>query len=192
MSSAEPIRRRTPRLAEAVPASRRALAKARLTVVPQRIEQAGRVPFIAVVSVLALLGVVTLLMFNTSLQQASFAATALESKANTLTEREEALKQDVEGLRSPVELARQAQAQGMTLPSSPDFLSLQDGKVLRAGNGEPPSKLMLNKPPAAKPDVLNPAPVYVTAPERKNDRGGDTGERSPTGDDRDGSNGEGR
>lgn len=192
MSSAEPIRRRLSQVGEVAPASRRALAKARLTVVPRRIEQAGRVPFLAVVSVMALLGVVTLLMFNTSLQQASFAATALESKANTLTEREEALKQEVEDLRSPGELARQAQAQGMTLPSSPDFLSLSDGKVLEAGNGEPPSKLMLKEPPAAKPDILNPAAVYVTDPDRKSDRDGDTGDRSPSRGDRDGSNGDGR
>ena len=53
------IRSRVPRIAEA------AVERARLTVVPRRRTRAGRVPFVALVSLVLLGGVVGLLLFNT-------------------------------------------------------------------------------------------------------------------------------
>ena len=84
MSSTAPqLRSRLPRLAEA------AVERARLTVVPRRRTRAPRVPFVTLVSTLLLGGVVGLLLFNTSMQQASFAATALEEQATNLSAREQ-------------------------------------------------------------------------------------------------------
>ena len=80
-----------PRLAEA------AVDRARLTVVPRVRARAPRVPFVTLVSLVLLGGVVGLLMFNTSMQQASFAATALEDQAATLTAREQTLRMELEG-----------------------------------------------------------------------------------------------
>ena len=51
---------------------------------PRRRVRAARVPFVTLVSLLLLGGVVGLLLFNTSMQQASFAATSLEGQASTL------------------------------------------------------------------------------------------------------------
>ena len=70
---------RVPRIAEA------AVERARLTVVPAAgARRAPRVPFVILVSLLLVGGVVGLLLFNTSMQQASFTATALEQQAAVL------------------------------------------------------------------------------------------------------------
>ena len=80
------FRSRLPRIADA------AIARARLTVVPRARTKTARVPFVVLVSMLLLSGVVGLLLFNTSLQQASFAQTALDEQATTLSAREQTLK----------------------------------------------------------------------------------------------------
>ena len=68
---------RVQRIAEA------AVERARLTVVPRvRTARSPRVPFVTLVSLLLLGGVVGLLMFNTTMQQNAFAATALEQQAS--------------------------------------------------------------------------------------------------------------
>lgn len=205
MSSPEPVRRPSREVRPLDPATRRALRRARLTVVPRKLEQAARIPFLALVSLLAVLGVVTLLMFNTSLQQGSFAAAALQERADTLTAREEALKLELEQLRNPQRVAEQAQEMGMVIPTNPDFLDLRDGSVLAGSDEVPPSGLQLKQPPAPKPDELIPGRVVVQ-PERdrdrgdrnrddrrdrndRDDRGGDTGDRSPRSGEREGRNG---
>ena len=73
--SRPPVPRAVPRLAE------EAVARARLTVVPRRRVRAARMPFVTLVSLVLLGGVVGLLCFNTPMQQASFAATKLEAQA---------------------------------------------------------------------------------------------------------------
>ena len=87
MSSTAPaLRARVPRLAGA------ALERARLTVVPRRRRRrSSPVPFLLVVSMVAVGGIVGLLLFNTSMQQASFAATSLQNQADNLVARCERL-----------------------------------------------------------------------------------------------------
>ena len=87
------LRQRAPRLAEA------AVERARLTVVPRTRTRASKVPFISLVSLLLLGGVVGLLLFNTSMQQSSFTATSLEQRATLLSARQEALGMQLESLR---------------------------------------------------------------------------------------------
>ena len=50
-----------------------------------------RLPFVTLVSLVLLAGIVGLLCFNTQMQQASFAATTLEDRAANLTAREQTL-----------------------------------------------------------------------------------------------------
>ena len=117
MSSTAPqLRSRLPRLAEA------AVERARLTVVPRRRARTPRIPFVTLVSLLLLGGVVGLLLFNTSMQQASFAATALEDQATSLSAREQTLQMELERLRDPQRVAEAAKRQGLVIPSAPAFL----------------------------------------------------------------------
>jgi hypothetical protein len=152
-------RNRVPRIAEA------AVERARLTVVPRRSTRAARVPFVTLVSLLLVSGVAGLLLFNTSMQQASFTATALEQRADLLDAREQSLQMDLERLRDPQRVAVQARAMGMVPPNTPAFLRLSDGKVL--GNPTPAlveDGLRVAPLPTRKPPNLRPEPVIVELP----------------------------
>ncbi len=158
-SPAFQIRTRVPRIAGA------AVERARLSVVPRPRSKAARVPFVMLVSLVLLGGVVGLLLFNTSMQQASFAATNLERQAGTLSAREQSLKMELDVLRNPQRVARQAQRMGMVTPPAPAFLDLSDGKIL----GETAVATRLDalrlEPRAPRlPASLNPAPTFVDAP----------------------------
>jgi cell division protein FtsB len=158
MSSTAPaLRARVPRLAGA------ALERARLTVVPRRSRRrSSPVAFLLLVSMLAVGGIVGLLLFNTSMQQASFAATDLQHQADTLEARQQSLHMQLARLRDPQSIALKAQRMGMVLPSSPAVLDLRSGKVL--GDPAPATgldRLRLLAPPPAKPAELDP-PAHVT------------------------------
>jgi hypothetical protein len=158
MSSTAPaLRARVPRLAGA------ALERARLTVVPKRRRsRTSPVPFLVVVSMLAVGGIVGLLLFNTSMQQASFAATDLQRQADVLEAKQQSLQMQLDQLRDPQSIALKAQRMGMVLPSSPAVLDLRTGKVL--GDPAPATRLdplRLLAPPPTKPLALDP-PAHVT------------------------------
>ena len=118
------LRSRVPRIAGA------AVERARLTVVPRRRTRAARMPFVALVSLVLLLGVIGLLLFNTSMQQASFATTTLEEQATTLSARQQTLQMELDVLRDPQHVAQRAQDLGLVLPCGSATLRLADGKVL--------------------------------------------------------------
>lgn len=149
-------RTRIPRFADA------AVERARLTVVPSRVQDARRAPFVVLVVLLLAGGVAGLLAFNTSMQQASFAATALEDRAAALAAEQQSLSMDLEKLRDPQQLATAAKALGMVPPPNPAFLRLSDGRVL----GQPMAAtalnaMRINPVPAAKPKVLAPKAEIV-------------------------------
>jgi hypothetical protein len=151
------LRARVPRLAGA------ALERARLSVVPRRRRRrTSPVPFILVVSMLAVGGIVGLLLFNTSMQQASFAATSLQRQADTLVAQQQTLQMRLDHLRDPQVIALRAQKMGMVLPTNPAVLNLANGKIL--GDPTPATKLdrlRLVAPPPVKPAALDPA-AHVT------------------------------
>jgi hypothetical protein len=158
-SPAFQFRSRVPRIAEA------AVERARLTVVPRRRVRAARVPFVTLVSLVLLGGVVGLLLFNTSMQQASFAATSLEHQASTLTAREQTLRMELDVLSDPQRVAQQARNMGMVTAGAPAYLTLPDGKVL--GEATPATvagNVAINAPAPPLPVELDPPPTYVDPP----------------------------
>ena len=173
------LRSRVPRIAGA------AVERARLTVVPRRRTRAARMPFVALVSLVLLLGVIGLLLFNTSMQQASFATTTLEEQATTLSARQQTLQMELDVLRDPQHVAQRAQDLGLVLPCGSATLRLADGKVL----GQPcaagsVSGLRLHAKPPAKPAILNPPVKTIKVPynpstaDSTGDSTGDTGRAS--------------
>jgi hypothetical protein len=151
------IRSRIPRLPEG------AVERARLTVVPRRRAVAGRAPFLALVSMLLVGGVVGLLLFNTSMQQASFATTALEQQSTRLAAREQGLGMDLDRLRNPQRIAGAAQRLGMVQACSPAFLRLGTGAVTGAPCADAVHLRIHAKAPR-KPAILDPKPHKVTVP----------------------------
>lgn len=153
-SVAVPLRRRVPRMAG------QAVTRARLAVVPRRRTATPRVPFVTLVSLVLVGGVVGLLMFNTSMQQASFAERALSGQASTLTAREQSLQMDLDDLRDPQEVAERAQSLGMVPAGTPAFLNLADGSITgEATAATAADGLRIRARPARKPAVLSPAPI---------------------------------
>ena len=184
MSSTAPQIRRlqsvAPRIAQA------ALERARLTLVPRtRRKRAPRVPFVAFVSVILLAGVIGLLLFNTSMQQASFKATALENQATDLGAQQEALEMDIQALREPQRLARLAQDMGMVIPSTPaGVLDLSTGKI--TGQPVPASggdAIPLHMPGPKKPaELQRPADVKVNPAKAAGSKPKTATDGAPTGD----------
>jgi len=171
-------------LRERVPRLTGAATRARLTVVPTRRRvRAARVPFVTLVSAVLVGGIVGLLCFNTQMQQASFAATALEEQAANLTARQQTLHDELQQLRDPQRVAVLAQQAGMVIPESACTLRLggskPEGHCAAATAANTPT--LLGQPPK-KPAVLNPAPhvVVVPAPSKTEhrDRDGRRGDRS--------------
>ncbi len=162
-----------------------ALEKARLTVVPRARTRTSPLPFVTLVSFLLLAGVIGLLMFNTSMQQAAFTATTMEQQAATLDAREQTLRMELDVLRDPQRVALKAQRMGMVIPATPAFLRLADGKVL--GTPTPATRedaLRLLPRAPKKPAVLDPAPniVTVVAPAVTTEDGAASGENAWQGD----------
>ncbi|GAB2758002.1 hypothetical protein [Nocardioides pakistanensis] len=168
-------RARIPRLAEA------AVERARLTVVPGRATKAARVPFITLVSLLLIGGVVGLLLFNTHMQQGSFVVSSMEEQAAVLAGKEESLRMQLHRMRDPQHVAERAKKLGMVPAGSPAFIRLSDGKVLgRPAAGEPADALRIEPLPPGKPSSVRPRLVIAEVPEatKKDKRERDTGARS--------------
>jgi hypothetical protein len=152
--------RSLPRFAEA------AVERARLTVVPRRVQKAPRVPFVSLVSLLLVGGIAGLLLFNTSMQQASFVATSMEQQAAVLAGKEESLRMELHRLRDPQRVAARAKQLGMVPATDPAFIRLSDGKVLGKVTPAAPTNTMRIEPlPPAKPESLRPRMVILEAPQ---------------------------
>lgn len=160
MSSPLPQSRvRVQRIAES------AVERARLRVVPRLSPSAPRVPFVTLVSLLLVAGVVGLLMFNTHMQQNAFAATELEQHATDLSAREQTLAMQLQELRDPQRVAEQAQALGMVPATKPAFIRITDGKVLGVPTPATAEDRTDVRPPAArKPKSLIPVRNVIRTP----------------------------
>lgn len=134
-----------------------ALRRARLTVVPRTRARAPRLPFVALVSAILIGGVVGLLMFNTSMQQAAFVENQLSVQASNLAARQQALESDIQRLNDPQTIAAKAQAQGMVIPPDPAVLHVPAGKV----DGVPTPATADNTPQLWKHQPKPTAPVVA-------------------------------
>lgn len=158
----EQTRARVPRLADAVQ------QRARLSVVTGASQHAPRLPFAAFVLAVLGLGLVGLLVLNTTLQQGAFHARSLEQKAEDLEVRKEALALEVDALRAPDRVARQAQAMGMLPNHNPAFIFLGDNTVRGDAEAADPAE-------ALRLDPIDP----VLAGEEVEKPAGDTNRNKP-------------
>jgi hypothetical protein len=127
--------------------------------------RAPRVPFVTLVSLVLVGGIVGLLLFNTSMQQASFAASSLQDQADTLAAREQTLRMELDELRNPQRVALEAQEMGMVIPAAPVFLDLKTGKTSGVRTPSTPENAIQLLPPVPpKPAILAPPPTIVEVP----------------------------
>lgn len=153
------VRTRAPRRSE------EAVERARLTVVPRRTAKAPRVPFVSLVTLLLVGGIVGLLLFNTSMQQGSFVASSLEERAAVLAGKEETLRIQLHRLREPQHVAAEAKKLGMVPAGNPAFLRLSDGKVLgKPALAQPTDAVRIVPLPPVKPASLQARLVILDVP----------------------------
>jgi len=130
-------------------------ARPRLWAVPDRQQAVSRLPFILLVSVLLIGGVVGLLLFNTSMQQAAFSESKLQEQATNLAARQETLTMQIQRMQDPQAIAARAQRLGMVTPGTPAFLKVPSGKVEGKAapadrSATPPLYRRINKPHGAQ------------------------------------------
>lgn len=119
-----------------------------LQVVQAPVVQRGRAAAAVLAMLLLAAGLVTLLLINTGLAQGSFRLDALQNTSDVLSDRQQALTEDIEAQAAPQRLAARARSMGMVPSESEAFIRLSDGKVF--GVAEPA------KGPA-RPTVTTPA-----------------------------------
>ncbi|GGM85291.1 hypothetical protein ACFFX1_48985 [Dactylosporangium sucinum] len=105
-------------------------ASPRLRVAPPAPVSAPRAPFVALVLVLVLSGVIGILVLNTRIAENAFRLDALKTKQNGLDRDEQRLRSDLADKESPVTLASRAKQLGLVPSRTPAFLLLPDGTKL--------------------------------------------------------------
>ena len=103
---------------------------ARLTVAPPAPVMAPRAPFVALVLVLVITGVVGILVLNTKIAENAFVLDDLHRKQSSLDRDEQRLKSDIAKQESPAYLATRASQFGLGRTTSPASLLLPDGTKL--------------------------------------------------------------
>lgn len=102
----------------------------RLRSVPALPERMARIPFITVLIAVFGVGMVGLLVVNTSLQNQAFESRALNRQAAQLVYAEAELQSRLNEARTPEQVASKASALGMRANPYPAFLVVPSGKVI--------------------------------------------------------------
>lgn len=92
--------------------------------------RAAKAPFVLLVVALLAVGLVALLMLNTSLNEGAFTLQRLQSRSDGLRDDIQAAQQQVNAAAAPGTLAQRAKALGMVPNTSPGFLDLRTGRIL--------------------------------------------------------------
>jgi hypothetical protein len=122
---------------------------------PLRAERASRGVFALVVTGLLILGMIVILVINTSLAQGAFTVSELQAERATLTQQEQTLSQAVAAAAAPESLEQQARALGMVPSETPVFLRLPGGKVVGKPKAAPGGT-------STQPRLLTPADATAT------------------------------
>ena len=122
---------------------------------PLRPERASRGLFALIVTGLLGIGMVLILVINTSLAQGAFTVSELKAEQAVLAQQEQTLAEAVAAAAAPENLEQQARAMGMVPTDTPVFLSVPSGEVI--GNPKPAAGAR-----SSVPRLLTPADATVT------------------------------
>jgi hypothetical protein len=112
----------------------------RLRVAPPLPVVVPRAPFIALILVLVVGGVLGILVLNTKINENAFRLHDLRQRQTTLDQRQSELEQQLADHESPNNLAAAACKLGLVPAGAPAFIRLPDGQVIgvpRPASGEP-------------------------------------------------------
>lgn len=117
---------------------------------PLRAERASRGVFALVVLTVLIVGMLAVLLINTSLAQGAFTVSQLRSERAQLLQQEQALTEAVAALAAPESLETRARGLGMVPSENPVFLDLTTGRVLGKAKPAPGTR-------STMPRLLTPA-----------------------------------
>lgn len=112
------------------PAPRPVPAPPRLRVVAAPEHARSRAGVVVASVGLLVAGLVTVLLVQVSLERGAYALQREQSQSRMLAEQQQALKEQLERLQAPQNLAKKAAQYGMVPAPNPAFLRASDGKVL--------------------------------------------------------------
>jgi hypothetical protein len=138
------------------PGERRNGISPRLVVLAGRKGRPSLLPFIAVLLVLGLLGMVALLLLNTELNKGAFTIKQQKATATKLTQEAQQIQESLAGLNGAGALASQASELGMVPNGNPAFLA-PNGSVMGS-----PSAAAMPTPTATPTTSAPPAPTGAT------------------------------
>lgn len=113
---------------------------ARLRVAPPPPVSVPRAPFVALILVLVVGGVLGILVINTKINENSFRLGKLQQEQAALDLREQQLEKQIADAEAPGSLAAQARKLGLVDSGPPAFIRLPDGRVIgvpRPAGGQP-------------------------------------------------------
>lgn len=123
-----------------------------------------RVPFMLLIAGIMLAAVIGMLVLNISMANGQYSVVGLKGQERSLSQENEALRQEVNFLQAPQNVAKKAAKLGMVEPGVPAAIDLTTGKVTGkatpAKKGEA-GKLLIKAP--SKPDNDVKAPRRSTA-----------------------------
>lgn len=122
---------------------------------PLRAERASRGVFALVVLTVLTVGMLAVLLINTSLAQGAFTVSQLKSEQSQLRQQEQTLTEAVAALAAPESLETRARGLGMVPSENPVFLDLTTGKVLGKAKPAPGTR-------STMPRLLTPADATVS------------------------------
>jgi len=96
---------------------------------PLRAERASRGMFALIVTGLLIVGMVVILVINTTIAQGAFTVSELQAQQATLTQQEQELSRSIAAAAAPEALEQKARAMGMVPSESPVFLN-PDGSIV--------------------------------------------------------------
>ncbi|MDO5285344.1 MAG: hypothetical protein Q4G45_00765 [Actinomycetia bacterium] len=97
--------------------------------VPKPVTTLARTPFLVFLALVLGLGMVGLVMLQTTVQQQSFEVRRLEAEASALAYQEAQLQAEVDRRATPAEIARRATELGMVPNPYPAFIDVRTGAV---------------------------------------------------------------
>ena len=130
----------------------------RLVVLAGRKGTPSLLPFVAVLLVLGLVGLLALLFLNTELNKGAFTIKQQKATATKLEQENEQIQQSLNGLNGPGALASKASEMGMVPNPNPAFLA-PNGSVLGS-----PTAVPTPTPSGSAPTANGAAPGAAVAP----------------------------
>jgi len=117
-----------------------AAARPRLKVAPPPPVTGPRVPFVALILALVVVGVLGILVVNTKIAENAFQIEKLKETGSALDLQQQELQREIAQAQAPGNLTAQARKLGMVGGGDPAYNRLQDGKIIgipKPGAGAP-------------------------------------------------------